>query len=375
MRPGLWVFRSTKLKDRRKALELVNSYHDRAKGHLPLLQAQKQIADIYANLNSGEKLPTASIGGFLDRWVQRKKAEVAPSTLEAYMTAFSQFKAFLGPRAELDIKLLARDDITQFRQDTMERTSPSTARQAVKKLNVALNEARREGLVLMNVGEGLTRVRRDPEAVQTRAFTAEEIRSIESHIDDPEWLGMFYFGYYTGQRLKDVAMAEWDKVNWDQGLISLLVHKPRRQWMRKFLAPPLLAHLQKIKKTAQTNSIFPKAADFIRRKDRSNVLSNQFKVFLVRAGILNKAQISHKSKGRGRSCKRRRTGVGFHSFRHGLTSALKVAGVPHAVAMEIVGHESKQVSQHYTHVSDEAIRLGLKKLRPISDAKKAKRSS
>lgn len=373
MRPGHWVFRSTKLKDRRKALELVNSYHDRAKGLMPMLQAQKQIADIYANLNSGEKLPSASIGGFLDRWVQRKKAEVSSSTLEAYITVFGQFKAFLGPRAELDIKLLTRDDVTRFRQDRMDKTSPSTARQAVKKLNVALNEARREGLVLINVGEGLTRVRRDPEAVQTRAFTTEEIRNIERQIDDPEWLGMFYFGYYTGQRLKDVALAEWDKINWDEGLISLLVHKPRRQWMRKFLAPPLVTHLQAMKKAAKGAAIFPRAFEYVRRKDRSNVLSNQFKVYLVRAGILDKSEVSHKSKGKGRSCKRRRTGVGFHSFRHGLTSALKVAGVPHAVAMEIVGHESKQVSQHYTHVSDEAIRLGLKKLRPIANLGKSKR--
>lgn len=366
---GKWVFRSTKLTDRKQALDLVNRYETLATGGLALLQAQQQISEIYANLNTGEKLPQASVGGFLDKWIQGKKAEVAPSTLEAYVNVFDQFKRFLGPKATLDLKLLARDDLVRFRQDRMDRTSPSTARQALKKLNVALNDARREGLILANVGEGLTRIKRDPEAVETRAFTQAELKKIGEAIDDPEWKGMFLFGLWTGQRLKDVCKAEWDKVDWDSGLINLYIHK-RNRWMRKFLAPPLLEHLREMKKTAKGKAIFPRAFDYVARKDRSNVLSNQFKTFLVGAGLVDKAEISHKNKGLGRSCRRRRTGIGFHSLRHGLTSYLKMAGVPHAVAMEIVGHDSKQVSQHYTHVSDEAIKQGLAKLPDFLSAPK-----
>ncbi|NDC00267.1 MAG: hypothetical protein EBZ83_02450, partial [Verrucomicrobia bacterium] len=356
---GKWVFRSTKLTDRNKALALVNRYQEMAHGNMAQAQAQKQISEIWSNIGNGEALPTASIGGYLDKWVQRKKAEVAPSTLEAYVTVFDQLKKFLGPRAGLDLKLLTRDDLIRFRQDRIDRTSVSTARHAVKKLNVALNDARRDGLILQNVGEALTRLRRDPEAVETRAFTAEELRKIDQAIDDPEWRGMFMFGLYTGQRLKDVACAEWGKVDFDQQLISLKIHKKGGRWERKFLAPPLLEHLRTMKKTARAGHIFPRAFDYIRRKDRSNVLSNQFKTFLVGAGIVDKAEMSHKSKGLGRSCKRKRTGVGFHSLRHGATSLLKGLGVPHAVAQEIVGHDSAQVSQHYTHVGDQQIRDSL----------------
>jgi site-specific recombinase XerD len=32
------------------------------------------------------------------------------------------------------------------------------------------------------------------------------------------------------------------------------------------------------------------------------------------------------------------------------------------VAQEIVGHDSKQISQHYTHIGDEAIRASLDKI-------------
>lgn len=368
---GKWVYRSTKMTDKQKALALVLRYENMATGGVTSLQAQRQIAEIFANVNSGEKLPLSSIGAFLDKWVQRKKAEVSPSTLDSYLTEFEMFKRFMGPRASLDMKLLTRDDLARYRQDRMDRTSPQTARLAIKRLNVALNDAYREGLILSKIGDGLTNVKRDPNAVETRAFTEEELQKLKEAIDDPEWLGMFLFGLNTGQRLKDVAKAEWDKVDWKTGVISLFIHKLNR-WQRKHLTEPLMEHLKGMRKTAQGNAIFPRAYDFVVRKDRSNVLSNQFKVFLVKAGILEKAEISHKSKGIGRSVRRNRSGVGFHSFRHGLTSYLKLAGVPHAVAQEIVGHDSKQVSQHYTHVGDEEIRKALKSF-PDLLAKPAKK--
>jgi len=34
---------------------------------------------------------------------------------------------------------------------------------------------------------------------------------------------------------------------------------------------------------------------------------------------------------------------------------LKEAGVPSAVVMELIGHDSEQMSQHYTHVGKEAL--------------------
>jgi integrase len=145
---------------------------------------------------------------------------------------------------------------------------------------------------------------------------------------------------------------------------------------KKFLAPPLKAHLELMKRTATTPYLFPKAYEMVKKKDRSAVLSNQFAVFLVKAGILDKTHTSHKKKAQGRSAKRNRSGVGFHSLRHGATSLLKQIGVGHAVAQEIVGHDSKQVSQHYTHIGDDAIRDALKNfpdLLSVKPKKKAKK--
>jgi integrase len=45
----------------------------------------------------------------------------------------------------------------------------------------------------------------------------------------------------------------------------------------------------------------------------------------------------------------------FHSLRHTAVSLLKDAGIPDAVVMALVGHESAAMSQRYTHVGKEAL--------------------
>ena len=86
---------------------------------------------------------------------------------------------------------------------------------------------------------------------------------------------------------------------------------------------------------------------------RSGTLSNQFADLLAQAGLRDKA--SHKSKGKGRDAKRSSNGLGFHALRHTAVSLLKDAGIPEAVVMELVGHDSEAMSAHYTHVGTEAL--------------------
>ena len=74
----------------------------------------------------------------------------------------------------------------------------------------------------------------------------------------PEWKGMFAFGLYTGQRIKDVAKAEWANVNFKEGFIRLFISKKKVE-QKKFLAPPLKANLELMKKKATTPYLFPKA--------------------------------------------------------------------------------------------------------------------
>jgi integrase len=58
----------------------------------------------------------------------------------------------------------------------------------------------------------------------------------------------------------------------------------------------------------------------------------------------------------GRDGKRQRNELSFHCLRHTAVTLLKEAGVPQAVTMELIGHDSPEISQNYTHVGIEALK-------------------
>jgi integrase len=70
----------------------------------------------------------------------------------------------------------------------------------------------------------------------------------------------------------------------------------------------------------------------------------------------------HKSKGKGRNSKRAQNKYGFHSFRGTATSWLKNAGVSEAVAMDIIGHDSRAISQVYTRIDLKVKHAAVKKM-------------
>ena len=48
--------------------------------------------------------------------------------------------------------------------------------------------------------------------------------------------------------------------------------------------------------------------------------------------------------------------LSFHCLRHTAVSLLRDAQVPEAAVMELVGHDSVEISRRYTHVGRECLR-------------------
>jgi len=59
--------------------------------------------------------------------------------------------------------------------------------------------------------------------------------------------------------------------------------------------------------------------------------------------------------------------LSFHCLRHTATSLLKNAGVSDAIAMDIIGHESKAISANYTHIETNTKRKALNALPDVTD--------
>ena len=92
------------------------------------------------------------------------------------------------------------------------------------------------------------------------------------------------------------------------------------------------------------------------RQGKVGNLSNQFADLLAQAGLREKK--AHRKTGKAGVGRGVGSGTGtlsFHCIRHTAVSLMKDAGIPEAVVMELVGHDSEQMSAHYTHVGHEAL--------------------
>ena len=125
------------------------------------------------------------------------------------------------------------------------------------------------------------------------------------------------------------------------------------------IAAPLHEHLEKLANKDDARApVHPKAFALVTaQKGRVVSLSNQFSEILVAAGLRTPRYEGkrHVSRGIGRDGRREGMDVSFHSLRHTSISLLKDAGIPDAVIMALVGHDTVAMSQRYTHVGKESL--------------------
>ena len=67
-----------------------------------------------------------------------------------------------------------------------------------------------------------------------------------------------------------------------------------------------------------------------------------------------------------RTGRRASSEVSYHSLRHTATSPMKNAGISPAVVQDIIGHDSAEMSTHYTHIEGDAKRKALNSMPDIS---------
>jgi integrase len=355
---GIRRKRSTRSTSQRQALRLAHKYEEAARKKLTKRAARQIIGDIYEQV-SGEQLPGETVDVFFDRWVKQTKSRVADGTWRKYHDEAKRFVTCLGEKAKLDISTVNRTDVITFQTSVAERLSVGTANTALKILRVALNEAHKQGLLEGNPAADVEVLSKKEITQVRRPFTIPEVKKL-LRLADREWKGMVLFGFYTGQRLQDIATTHWNAIDWKKQTWTF-VTKKTGQHMVLPLAEPILKYLRALKKPRSPASpIFPTLAESVRKTGRAAQMSNEFHDLLVKAGLL--AARSKQGTGKGRNAKRQQNELSFHSLRHTNNSLLKKAGVPESVVMAFVGHESPEISKQYTHVESESLIKAVKML-------------
>jgi len=162
---------------------------------------------------------------------------------------------------------------------------------------------------------------------------------------------VYIIGMFTGQRLKDCVLLQWQDIDMLR----------RRIWVKQFktgkevtipIAPDLYDALLEAEKWKRNQYVLPKTAARYNKTNAKgkNVGNNVIDLDVLKPIRWIGLEPSVKVPGR----KRKMVLYGFHSLRHSFASFCAEAGVPKAVLLSILGTDSKIADKYYTHVSEES---------------------
>ena len=357
--------RSTGTHVRKDAGKVAEQFEDAARKVKTEAQIRRVLSDLFEQV-SGSPLPSASVRTFLTGWAERKMVESADATASKYRSLVKAFIAHLGPRADLDLGYLTPADVLGFRDALAKRVGTATVNGQLKVLRVALNAARRAGLMATNPAGMVDSLKRKGTGTGggRRAFTLPELSRILDVADD-EWRGLIAFGIYTGARLGDLARLTWANLDLTREEVRFVTQKTNRQTILP-LVRPLLGYLLSLPVADDPRQpVFTRAFRVVSDTGKVGALSNGFYNLLVSAGLAAARTHKRSAAGKGRAAKREQSEISFHALRHTSTSLLKNAGVSDVVAREFVGHESAAVSKTYTHIETATLRAAGEKLPDI----------
>jgi integrase len=363
-------FKSTKTANKKAALEICRAWEQTARvggtGKLTPETAReivaRGVADIFTAVNA-ETMPSASVRTWCRQWLEAKEIEAEPATVTRYGYAIDHFLKFLGTKAERDIASIRPADVTRFR-DQQARLSRATANLGIKVLRACFNTAVKQGLLTGNPATVVDQLKQRGES-KRRAFTLDELRRVLDAAKGSDWYGATLTSLYTGARLSDTARLTWRAVDLQQNTLAFVAKKTGKRVLVP-LAKPLADHLATLPSNDDPSTpLFPRLA-----KLTVSHLSDGFRCVLVDAGMADPR--SHDATGKGRNAARPVAELSFHSLRHSFVSILKSTGANEAVAMALAGHETKAVSQNYTHLDAHTLRAAVDKMTDVTKATKTK---
>lgn len=333
---------STRTENERDALEVATRAENairRNKSRAGLSEALERIAeDIHG-------ARTVAAVEWLESWVTRKAREVSAKSAGRYKSIM------LEVLDRIAVKRL--DEITVAHVQRMldhwcAVHSATNANFKLKIVRVALNEAWRDGLVPENVAAKVRAVK-TRKGSPRRPFTEGEIATLLASCD-AEWRAVVLMALYTGQRLNDVAVMRWQDI--EGGVLRIVTAKTDRP-----MTIPIMPAVIDALPERQSEALFPRLAML-----SPMARSHAFRGVLERAGLVSERPTWTGPVGDGRKVLRNVSDLTFHCLRHTTNSWLKRAGIADGIVMAIVGHDSKAMSAHYTHIDVETMRLALGKL-------------
>ena len=361
---GRRLKKSTGLKDRRQALKIAEELEDAYRGKRAGKQLRKVFSEAHKDV-TGKELPSTSLKDYTKTWISRKKGEIAESTLGAYKRSIASFLEWLGDRANDEIEDVDTQDLIRYRDHlvTKMKHAPRTVNQRIKGLRMMFEDARCDGWVTENPVSTVKPVKEPNSEPGKRPFTLDELKKALAAAEG-DWRTMIYLGLYTGQRLGDLAAFRWSQVNFQSNEIAITTRKTGRRVLIP-IAAPLREHLLSLPSSDSPDSpVVPNINvkfESANADNRTGRISREFTELLASAGLREKRDQKKKDEGRTKH------GLSFHSLRYTAVSLMKNAGISAAIVQDLIGHESAEMSAHYTKIESAAKLIAVDSLPDLTE--------
>jgi integrase len=343
--------KSTGTTDKTRAKRIAQQYEAAAQRKGNPQKVRENFAALYKEFFSDD-LPHAPVRQFFTRWLNDRQRETSHATYVTYEVTVNRFLKFLGSDADGDLGSVTKTRITDYRNQLADKLAVPTVNRDIKIIRSIFSQARRDGYLFQDPAEGVSILKQRDRAKPRRPLSIQEIQSILS-VADPEWQSLIKFGLYTGQRLADLASLTWDQIDLERSEIRLVTRKTAKRLIIP-IAGPLKIHIDSLEPPDQLGvPVHPRAFETLKQYGKVSLLSHHFVDLMAQVGL--RRATSHKAIGTGRDGKRKGMDISFHSLRHSAVTLLKDAGIPDAVIMELVGHDSAAMSARYTSIGKESL--------------------
>lgn len=359
---GKRTTRSTKSKNRNLAMKMAVEWEVAAgqamRGTLTESRARTVINSILEHAGQ-EPVVFYRTRDWLSEWLRDKGKSSQKTTIQKYDQVIKRFLTHLGPKADSGLASLTPEDIRSFR-DLLEGEgrAAATVNQIIAKILTApLAKAVRLGYTPLNPCKAVEPLK--AKKTEAGTFTIEQIQALLDAAPTSEWSGLILAGFYTGQRLSDLAHLNWEQVN----LTEKRMYFEQRKGGSKVAVPihdDLLNHLLSMPSSENPNGRVFLTLSEITGSGKSG-LSEGFKRIMVKAGIpLTKRLQSAGGVGRGRNL------LSFHSLRHSFNSAMANAGISQEIRQKLTGHRDADTNKLYTHLEFPALEAAIQAVPSVS---------
>jgi integrase len=308
------------------------------RGMLTEARTRELLSEVLQNVN-GEGLRVFTTADWFRHFVNQKQKSRATGTGKRHAQMMREFLEFLGHRAKLNIAAITSRDIADFRDRRQSLgLAPSTVNVDIAILSSAFNAALRQGHVTINPCLALEPLKNKPK--RKGIFSPEQVAALIKTADG-DMRGLVLIGFYTGQRLSDVANLRWRSIDLLSEIKTIRFHVRKTDREIVTVVHPSLENYLLSLPAPKTDDafVFPTLAG-----RRAGSLSRQFGELMELAHI-ERGIIRERASRDGRSV----SSLSFHSLRHSFSSILANAGVSEELRMTVVGHATREMHRTYTH--------------------------